>query len=1098
MHREFDPAVEPFERTSNLGLYALAALVTGLLVLDLWPPLAGWIASTFGVELPTLAAREIGGYRFALVAAVVGGARVLYSSLESAAEGRIGADFAVALACIAAILVGEPLVAAEVVVIGLVGECLEAFTFDSTRNVLHKLVELFPTRTWVLRDGVEVRVNTTDLVVGDRVVVKPGGKVPVDGVVLDGRSSMDTAALTGESLPREVGPGDAVLAGSMNRDGELVIDARKVAKQTLAGQVIELTGKALRDKAPLERHADRLARRFLPVVLSLAALTFVVNVGFQWSGRTPERPVSFAAASRMAIYPTLAVLVVACPCALVLATPAAVIAAIGRLAGTGVLLKGGAALERLAGVTAIAFDKTGTLTEGRLAVGDVEPIDGIAKDELLALAAAVERKSEHPIARAIVAAAQERGLPLPDVADFRASPGAGVRAVVDERTILLGTARHLAEHQIAIGAEFETIFSRLEATGQTIVYLSRDGKVIGAIGARDTLRPEAIGVLDELAANGLSLSLLTGDRPGAANYIARDLPFAAVHSELLPADKVERLPPNAAFVGDGINDAPALAKATVGIAVGTGTEIAAEAGDIVLLGEPLRTLPLLMRLSRETVRVIRQNILWFGFGVNIVGIVIAGLLWPLFATSPDLYEKAPLAGAIYHQLGSLLVLLNSMRLLTFERAATNPTLHGLCDSYRAFDRWLNTVHLDDLFHWVVRRRRKLTTGVIAFALFGWIAGGLTRIDADHVGIVQRFGAARGVLAPGLHVRWPWPIESVDKLRPREVRTVEIGFRRVSDDRLVQLAQARDEQRRLRRESLPGISDRDQTWSSGHSDDIARVTDETLMVTGDGNLVEVLATVRYSIVDVERFRFGLREPNALLGSLAEAVFRELVAGEAFLDLLTTRRAALESSAFEQMKARLTELDPQEFGIRLDGLTLHDLHPPQEVVASYHAVAEAIQKRDRTVNEATADALRLKRRAQEEAVRLVRQAEAEATRKVADAKAERDNFLAWHRARTTLSAAEEEELKAELDARMRGGADRTAVLADLNRRRADTIAARRALSEFRLGLVAISGVLAGRDKILLDAAELPGKRHLFLADPDGFKIPPALLRPPEKDP
>lgn len=1098
MHREFDPAVEPFERTSNLGLYALAALVTGLLVLDLWPPLAGWIASTFGVELPTLAVREIGGYRFALVAAVVGGARVLYTSLESASEGRIGADFAVALACIAAILVGEPLVAAEVVVIGLVGECLEAFTFDRTRNVLHKLVELFPTRTWVLRDGVEVRVNTTDLVVGDPVVVKPGGKVPVDGVVLDGRSSMDTAVLTGESLPREVGPGDAVLAGSMNRDGALVIDARKVAKQTLAGQVIELTGKALRDKAPLERHADRLARRFLPVVLGLAALTFAVNVGFQWSGRTPERPVSFAAASRMAIYPTLAVLVVACPCALVLATPAAVIAAIGRLAGTGVLLKGGAALERLAGVTAIAFDKTGTLTEGRLTVGDVVPIDGIAKDELLALAAAVERKSEHPIARAIVAAAQERGSPLPEVGDFRASPGAGVRAVVDGKTILLGTARHLAEHQIAIGAEFETITTRLEATGQTIVYLSRDGVVIGAIGARDTLRPESIGVLDELAANGLALTLLTGDGPGAANQIARDLPFAAVHSELLPVDKVERLPPNAAFVGDGVNDAPALAKATVGIAVGTGTEIAAEAGDIVLLGEPLRTLPLLVRLSRETVRVIRQNILWFGFGVNIVGIVIAGLLWPLFATSPDLYEKAPLAGAIYHQLGSLLVLLNSMRLLTFERVATNPTLHGLRESYRAFDRWLNTVHLDDLLHWVARRSRELTTGAIAFALFGWIAGGLTRIDADQVGIVQRFGAARGVLAPGLHVRWPWPIESVDKLRPREVRTVEIGFRRVSDDRLVQLAQARDEQRRLRRESLSGISDRDQTWSSGHSDDIARVTDESLMVTGDGNLVEVLATVRYSIVDAERYRFGLREPDLLLGSLAEAVFRELVAGEAFLDLLTTRRTALESSAFERMKTRLTELDPQEFGIRLDGLTLHDLHPPQEVVASYHAVAEAIQKRDRTVNEATADALRLKRRSQEEAVRLVRKAEAEAARKVADAKAERDNFLAWHRARSTLSAAEEEDLKTELDARVRGGADRTAVLAELNRRRADTIAVRRALSEFRLGLAAISGVLAGRDKILLDAAELPGKRHLFLADPDGFKIPPALLRPPEKDP
>ncbi len=1098
MHREFDPAVEPFERRSNLGLYALAAFVVALLALDLWPPLAGWIAGSFGVELPTLASREIAGYRFALVAAVIGGARVLYTSLESAAEGRIGADFAVALACIAAILVGEPLVAAEVVVIGLVGECLEAFTFDRTRNVLHKLAELFPTRTWVLRDGQEVRVNSADLVVGDRVVVKPGGKVPVDGVVIEGRSSMEVAALTGESLPREVGPGDAVLAGGVNRDGSLVIDARKVAKQTLAGQVIELTGQALRDKAPLERHADRLARRFLPVVLGLAALTFALNVGYQWSGRTAERPVSFAAASRMAAYPTLAVLVVACPCALVLATPAAVIAAIGRLAGTGVLLKGGAALERLAGVTAIAFDKTGTLTEGRLAVGDVVPIGAMPTDELLALAAAVERKSEHPIAKAIVAAAEERGLAMPDVEDFRAEPGAGVRATVEGRTILLGTARHLAEQGIAISPEHEAIAARLDGTGQTILFAARDAVVLGAIGARDTLRPEAIGVLDELAENGLTLMLLTGDRPAAARHIARDLPFAAVHAELMPADKMDRLPPNAAFVGDGVNDAPALAKAAVGIAVGSGTEIAAEAGDIVLLGEPLRTLPLLVRLSRETVRVIRQNILWFGFGVNIVGIVVAGLLWPLFATTPDLYEKAPLAGAIYHQLGSLLVLLNSMRLLAFERSSTNRTLVGVRESYRSLDRWLNTVHLDDLFHWAARHRRRLIAGTIVVGAFGWLAGGLTRIDADQVGVVQRFGAAKGVLTPGLHVRWPWPIETVDALRPGEVRTVEIGFRRVSDDRLLQLAQAREEQRRLRRANLPGLADRDQTWSSGHSDDIARVTDESLMVTGDGNLVEVLATVRYSIVDAERFRFVLREPNALLGSLAEAVFRELVAGEAFLDLLTTRRSSLESLAFERLKARVSELDSQKFGIRLDGLTLHDLHPPQEVVASYHAVAEAIQKRDRTVNEATADALRLKRRAAEDALRIVRQAEAEAARKVADAAADRDGFLAWHRARTTLTEAEENELKTELDARVRGGADRASVVLELDRRRAGMIATRRSLSEFRLGLAAISGVLAARDKILIDSAELPGKRHLFVADPDGFKIPPALLRPPEKDP
>jgi Cu+-exporting ATPase len=1099
MHREFDPADQPFERRSNAALYALTAVVLSLLLLDVWPPLAGWLSSAFGLDLPTLASRELYGYRYALLAAVLGGARVLYTSLEGAADGRVGADLAVAVACIAAILIGEPLVAAEVVVIGLVGECLEAITFDRTQRVLRKLVELFPDRTWVLRDGQEVRVFAADLQVGDRVVVKPGGKIPVDGVVTDGRSTLDTSALTGESLPREVGPGDAVLAGGVNQHGALTIDARKVAKQTVAGQVIELTGQALKEKAPLERYADRLARRFLPIVLGLALVTFGINVLFQLSGRTPDRPVSVSAASRVALYPTLAVLVVACPCALVLATPAAVIAAVGRLAGTGVLLKGGAALERLAGVTAIAFDKTGTLTEGKLAVGDVIPLGSTSPDELLRIAASAEQRSEHPLAKAILHAANERGLALESVAEFQAVPGSGVSAKIGGATVLVGTRRLLTEQGVAVPPNLDDVQNRLDSTGQTTLLVVRNGELLGAIGARDTLRPEAVGVLSELADSGLSLSLLTGDRAAAANSVAKDLPFAAVHSELLPAQKTEHLPPAAAFVGDGINDAPALAKAAVGIAVGTGTDIAAEAGDIVLMGEPLRPLPLLVRLSRETVKVIRQNIVWFGFGVNLVGILLAGLLWPLFATSPDVYEQAPLVGAIYHQLGSLLVLLNSMRLLAFERTATNPTLVGVRDSYRAFDRWLNTVHADDLLHAVEHRWKAVTVIAVSVAIFAWILSGLTQVNANEVGVVQRFGSPREDLSPGLHVRWPWPVEAVTKLRPAEVRTVEIGFRRVGQDRQQQLQLAKAEQQKLRTPGgLPGITDRDLTWASGHTEEVARLTDESLMVTGDGNLIELLATVRYTVADPRTFLFGSRDPDAVIRSQAEAVFRELTAGDAFLDLLTTRRQSFERTAFDRLVQRLKETTGDQLGVKLDGLTLHDLHPPQEVVASYHAVAEAIQKRDRFVNEAEAEATRQKRRAEEEATRMVRQAEAEAAKKRADATADRDAFLAWHKARTTMSAAEEEAMAKELEARVKGGADRAHVAAELNQRRAEILAARRALTEFRLGLAAVSGVLTGRDKILLDAADIPGKRHLLLADPDGFKIPPALLRPPEKDP
>src|SRR5262245_32896732 len=357
MHREISHAEQAFEQESRLSLYLLTGLLGLLIALDLWPAFANWdLVRSLG--LPKWP-REVLGFRIALIAAVIGGARTLYGSLEALFEGRIGADLALAIATIAAILVGEPLVAAEIVFIGMVGECLESFTFERTQRAIRHLVEICPRRCWLLREGQEVRVLTSELKAGDKVVVKPGARVPADGIVLDGRSSVDTSALTGEPLPVEKAPGDEVLAGSLNQFGALTVEARRVGEHTVVGRVIELTARALKDKAPLERAADRLARLFLPAVLGLAALTFVVSL------LVLKQPM------RASVLATLAVLVVACPCALILATPAAVIAARGRLAGTGVLIKGGSSLERLGGVSAFAFDKTGTLTEGRLELGDI-------------------------------------------------------------------------------------------------------------------------------------------------------------------------------------------------------------------------------------------------------------------------------------------------------------------------------------------------------------------------------------------------------------------------------------------------------------------------------------------------------------------------------------------------------------------------------------------------------------------------------------------------------------------------------------------------------------------------------------------------------
>lgn len=1120
MHRELSGVDEPFRPQSPVGLYALTALVGGLLAADLGPPLAGWLTG-LGVEAPTWP-RELFGYRYALLAAVIGGARVLYNSLESLFDGRIGSDLALAVACLAAILLREELVAAEVVFIGLAGECLEAVTFARTQRALGSLAELFPRRCWVLRDGQEVRAFTTDLLVGDHVVVKPGGRVPADGVVTDGRAAVDASALTGESLPVDKGPGDAVLAGSLVQGGSLTVEAKKLAKETVAGQVIDLTTAALKDKAPLERHADRLARYFLPAVLALALLTFLANIGFQLAATPPEgvpRP-GWGAAARVAAYPALGVLVVACPCALILATPAAVIAALGRLAGTGVFIKGGSALERLAGVTAFAFDKTGTLTEGRLEAGDVLPLNGATAEDVLLAAATAEARSEHPLARVVLAAAAERNLTPPPTETFEAFPGGGVAATVGGVSILVGTRRLLAERGVAIPPEADAALRQLDETGQSSLLVSKDGVVIGVVGARDRVRPEAAQVIADLRALGIHpVALLTGDRSAVARVVAEQVAVTETHAELLPAGKSDWVggatrPPGAgqegatsppfppgeggpgglgglglptgadrrslsvAFVGDGVNDAPALARAAVGIAVGSGTDVAAEAGDIVLMGEPLRPLPLLVRLSRETVRIIRQNIIGFGFGVNLVGIILTGWVWPLVATGPGWYEKAPLVGVLYHQLGSLLVLLNSMRLLAFDRTAASPTLSRVRAAAGGFDRWLNTVHFDDLFHEVGHHWKAVGGTVAAALLVGWGLTCFAQVEPGEVGVVRRFGAVVADLDAGLHVRWPWPVETVTRVRTAEVRTVEVGFRGMAPETRSPAAPAPAD--KLRR---PGDT---LTWASSHGEGAARLTDEAVMITGDGDLVEVLATVRYHVSDARRFLFGVADPDALVRSAAESVLRELVAGGRFLELLTVRRGGLEAEATDRLARRLDSAVPGGLGVALDGFTLHDLHPPPEVVGSYHAVAKAIQERDRMLNDAEADAIRAVRRASEEGERTVSRARTEANRQLRDAEALARAFDAWVKARTQLSADENTALTAERAKRVAAGEAPAAVDADLNARKARQLVERRAAIESRLAARAVVEGFRGRDKVWVDAADLPGRRQLFLLDPE-------LLRP-----
>ena len=485
MHREFHPELmasghghdhhhhdhhHEHDHAAELRALVATTVVVGVLLgFDL-------LLGALGLE----AYRRPFGVSLALLAAIVGGGRVIYLALAELLEGRVGADIALAVACIAAGLMGEFFVAAEVVFIALVGECLEALTFERARRSIQRLLEYRPRSARVIREGEEVEIAAESLRVGDRLVVRPGERVAADGVVVAGRSAVDQAVLTGEGLPVDKGEGDKVFTGTVNQFGRLEVRAEKVGTETTLGQVIRLLAEAQRNKSPLERTADKYARMFLPAVLAASTVVFLgTNAAGLWgwyrSGPAPA----------IDLMPTLAVLVVACPCALILATPAAVLAATARLARRGVLVKGGAALERLARVDTLAFDKTGTLTEGRPEVGDILAFDGASAEHILWLAASAEQPSEHPLARLVVAEARSRGLTLAGVDDFQAQPGAGVRAALgDGLRVLVGNLRLVREQGLEVAPEVESALKGLDDSGQTALLVATGGRVVGAVGRR--------------------------------------------------------------------------------------------------------------------------------------------------------------------------------------------------------------------------------------------------------------------------------------------------------------------------------------------------------------------------------------------------------------------------------------------------------------------------------------------------------------------------------------------------------------------------------------------------------------------------------------
>lgn len=598
----------------------------------------GWLAGKLGlgpaVQIPLyVVAIALGGYFW-----------VREGWEEFIEEREVGIEALMAFATLGAVLLGQWFEATFLVFLYGLAEGLEEYTFARTRSAIKALLDLAPKEARLLENGRERMVPASSLKPGDRFLVRPGESIATDAIIREGRSSINEAAVTGESVPVAKGPGDRVFAGTVNGEGALVLEATATFEDNTLSKIIRLVEQAQSEKGRAQRFIERFGRRYSPVVL-LAAVALVLLpplIGLDWS----------TWATRAVV-----LLVAAAPCALVMSTPVAMASAIGTAGKNGVLIKGGIHLENLGTVRAVAFDKTGTLTRGEPVVTTIVAAPGWTEREVLARAAAIERFSEHPLARAVMAKAQNEGIEVPEAGDFQALPGAGARAVVGEVSLYVGSPALFQQLGARVPAELSDKIDELRDGGHTVVFVGTDEEVKGLLAIRDEIRPEAKDALQALREAGVEhFIMLTGDNQRTANAIARELGIDDVRAELKPDDKARIVKALAEeyggviMVGDGINDAPALAAATVGIAMGTaGTDAAIEAADVALMADDLRKVAYAVRLGRRARAISRQNII---FSLAVLAILIPGALTGWVGVS---------LAVTAHEVSELLAVANGLR-----------------------------------------------------------------------------------------------------------------------------------------------------------------------------------------------------------------------------------------------------------------------------------------------------------------------------------------------------------------------------------------------------------------------------------------------------